>query len=57
MNINITTDSGCFKSAPNYICKGLNLKEGTFWIMILAEILDIYKPHRVGKTKSFKLYD
>ena len=27
-NINISTDFGCFKSAPSHICKGLNLKKG-----------------------------
>ena len=57
MNMNISTDFGCFNSAPNHICKSLNLREGTIWIMCLAEILDIYKPLRVGKTKSVKVYD
>ena len=40
MNINISTEFGCFKSAPTHICKGLNLKKDTYWIMCLAEILD-----------------
>ena len=57
MNMNISTDFDCFKSAPNHICKCLNLRNGTFWIMCLAKILDIYKPPRVGKTKSVKVYD
>ena len=26
MNINISTEFGCFKSAPSHICEGLNLK-------------------------------
>ena len=25
MNMNISTDFGCFRSAPTHICKGLNL--------------------------------
>ena len=57
MNINISTDFGFFKSAYNHIRKSLNLGEGTFWIICLAEIFDIYKPPRVWKTKSVKLYD
>jgi len=27
MNINISTEFGCFKSAPTHICEGLNLKK------------------------------
>ena len=57
MNINISTDFDCFKAAPNHICKGLNVRRGTFWIMCLAEILDIYKPSKKGKTRSVKVYD
>ena len=57
MNMNISTDFGCFKSAPSHICKGLNLRKGTSWIMCLAEILDIHKPSKIGKTKSVKVYD
>ncbi len=57
MNMNISRDFDCFKSAPTHICKNLNLKKGTLWIMCLAEILDIHKPTKIGKTKSFKVYD
>ena len=57
LNLNISTDFVCFKSAPTHICKGLNLREGTFWIMCLAEILDIHKPLKMGKTKSVQVYD
>ena len=57
LNMNISTDSPCFKPAPSYICKGLHLRKGTFWIMCLAEILDIHKPPKIGKTKSVKVYD
>ena len=56
MNMHISTDFGCFKSAPFHICKGLNLRKGTFWIMCLAEILDIHKPSKIGKTKSVIIY-
>ena len=42
MNINISKDFGCFKSAPSHICKGLSLRKGTSWIMCLAEVLDIH---------------
>ena len=57
MNINLSTNFACFKSAPAHICKGLNLREGTFWIMCLAEILDIHNPSKIGKTNSVKVYD
>ena len=57
MNMNISTDFGCFKSAPSHICKGLNLRKGTSWIMCLAEILDIHNPTKIGKTKSVIVYD
>ena len=57
MNMNISMDFGCFNSAPSHICKSLNLREGTFWIMCLAEILDIYKPTKIGKTQSVKVFD
>tara|TARA_S200000501_G_scaffold364092_1_gene395803 strand:- start:178 stop:477 length:300 start_codon:yes stop_codon:yes gene_type:complete len=57
MNMNISTNFGFYKSAPIHICKGLNLRKGTFWIMCLAKILDIHKPTKIGKTKSVKVYD
>ena len=57
MNINISTDFGCFKSAPFHICEGLNLKKDTYWIMCLAEILDLHKPPKFGKTKSVEVFD
>ena len=57
MNINISTEFGCFKSAPSHICEGLNLKKDTFWIMCLAEILDLHKPTKFGKTKSVEVFE
>ena len=57
MNLNISKDFGCLRSAPNHICKGLNLRKGTFWIMCLAQIIDIYKHPKIGKTKSVIVYD
>ena len=57
INLNISTDFGCFKSAPSHICKGLNLRKGTSWIMCLAEIIDIHNPHNIYKTESVKVYD
>ena len=57
MNINISTEFGCFKSAPSHICKRLNLKKDTYWIMCLAEILDLHKPPKFGKTKSVEVFD
>ena len=57
MNINLSKDFDCFKSAPSQICKRLNLRKGTFWIICLSEILDIHKPPKTGKRKSVKVYD
>ena len=54
MNINISTDFGCFKSAPTPICEGLNLKKDTYWIMCLAEILDYINPPNLGKRKVWR---
>ena len=57
MNINISTEFGFFKSAPTHICEALNLKKDTYWIMCLAEILDLHKPPKFGKTKSVEVFD
>ena len=57
MNIKISIEFGCLKSAPDHICKALNLRKGTYWIMCLAEILDIHKQRKIGKTKSVEVYD
>ena len=57
MNINISTEFGFFKSAPTHICESLNLKKDTYWIMCLAEILDLHKPPKFGKTKSVEVFD
>ena len=52
MNMNISTDFGCFKSAPTHNCISLNLRKGTSWIMCLSEILDIHNPPELGKQKA-----
>ena len=57
MNINVSTEFACFKSAPSYICEGLNLKKDTYWIMCLAEIIDLHMPLKLGKTKSVEVFD
>ena len=57
MNIEISTEFSCFKSAPYHICKALNLKKGTYWIMCLAVIIDLHKPSKKGKTKTVEVFD
>ena len=57
LNINITIDLGCIKAAPCHICERLNLKKDTFWIMCIAEILDLHRPPQFGKTKSVEVFD
>ena len=57
MNINISTEFECFKFAPTHICESLNLKKDTYWIMCLAEILDLHQPPQFGKMKSVEVFD
>ena len=57
MNINISTEFDCFKSAPTHICEGLKLKKDTYWIMCLAEIIDLHKSPKLGKTISVEVFD
>ena len=57
ININISTEFGCFKSAPTHICECLNLKKDTYWIICLAKLLDLHKPPKFGKTKSVEVLD
>ena len=56
-NINISTEFSCFKSSASHICKGLNLKKDTYWIICLDEIIDLHKPPKFGKTKSVEVFD
>ena len=56
MNINISTDFACFKTAPSHICKALNLRKGTFWIMCLSQVLDLHEPLKLEK-KSVEVFD
>ena len=57
MNMQISTNFGCFEPAPFHICRGLNLRKGTFWIMCLAEILDIHTASKIDKTKSVEVFE
>ena len=57
MNINISAELGCLKTAPPHICDSLNLKRNTYWIMCLSEILDLHKPTKLSKTKSVEVFD
>ena len=57
LNLDISSEKGFLTSAPLHICKGLNLRKGTFWISCLAEVIDIHKPIKDGKTNGAKIYD
>ena len=57
MNMQISTNFGCFEPAPPHICRGLNLRKGTFWIMCLAEILDIHMAAKIDKTISVEVFE
>ena len=57
LNLDITCEKGFLKSAPLHICKGLNLRKGTYWISCLAEVIDMHKPFKEGKTNGAKIYD
>ena len=57
MNINISTEFGFFKSAPSHICQKLNFLKDTSWIMCLAEMVDLHKRPKLGKTKKVEVFD
>ena len=57
MNFNISKEFVFLESAPSHICESLNLKKDTYWIMCLAEILDLHRPPKLGKTKSVEVFD
>jgi len=57
INLNLSKDFAFLKPAPSHICKSLNLRENTFWIMCLAEVLDVHKLPTTGKTKSVEVFD
>tara|TARA_Y100001968_G_scaffold208781_1_gene191884 strand:- start:90 stop:389 length:300 start_codon:yes stop_codon:yes gene_type:complete len=57
INLDISSDKSFLVSAPSHICKGLNLRKGTFWICCLAEVIDKHKPLKDGKTNGAKIYD
>jgi len=56
-NLDITNNLGCLDSAPSHICRGLNLKKGSFWITCLAEVLDLHQINTTGKTNGAKVHD
>ena len=57
INLNISQEYLFLKPAPYYICKGLNLRQGSYWITCLAEVIDRHKPPLNGKTKGVEIYD
>ena len=57
INLSISNELDCLESAPTYICKGLDLKNGTYWITCLAEVIDRHKKPLNGKTKGAEIFD
>jgi len=57
INLEISLNNAFLTSAPNYICKSLNLRKGSYWITCLAEVIDKYNPPKFGKTNGAKVYD
>ena len=57
LNLDNSSEKGFLESAPSHICKGLNLRKGTFWISCLAEVIDKHKSLIDGKTNGAKIYD
>ena len=43
------------KPAPAHICEVLNLRKKTFWIMCLAETIDLHKLSKAIKQKVQRL--
>ena len=54
INLNISMQVECLKSAPYHICKGLKLKKGSLWITCLAEDVDLHQPQKVAKPMGQK---
>ena len=57
INTKISTEFGSLQSAPSHVCERLNLKKDTYWIMCLAEILDLHTSPKLGKTKSVEVFE
>ena len=57
INLTHTNELGCLKSAPTHICKGLDLKKGTYWITCLAEVIDRHKKPLNGRTRGAEIFD
>ena len=57
LNLSFSIDIGCVESAPNHICRCLNLIEGSFWITCLAEVIDLHQTNKRVKTYGSKVYD
>tara|TARA_Y100000589_G_scaffold135489_1_gene129671 strand:- start:4067 stop:4366 length:300 start_codon:yes stop_codon:yes gene_type:complete len=57
MNLSINLDIPCLNPAPEYVCRGLNLRKGTYWISCLAEVIDRYNYPNSGKTKGAEVFD
>jgi len=57
LNLDLSIDIQCLKSAPNYICKALKLREDSLWITCLAEVIDLNQTNKIEKTNGAKVYD
>ena len=57
MNMDISTNLSCFKPAPLHVCKKLNLRKNSYWIICLAQILDIHKTSKIKRTKSAEVFE
>ena len=58
MNINISTDFGCLKSAPIHICEGLNFKKILIGLYALLKYKIYISSPNLGKRKvcRFSIY-
>ena len=51
MNIQISKEFVSYKPSSSKICKRLNLRKGTLWLMFFAEIIDVHKTSKKIKQK------
>ncbi len=57
MNIQISKEFVSFKPATSDVCKRLNLRKATLWLIFLSEIIDFHKTSKKIKTKSVEVYE
>ena len=56
-NLKISNNFGFLDSAPDHICNCLKLKERSYWITCLAEIIDMHQPNKTSRSRANEVYE